>query len=151
MSGIQQGNRSGRSVKQSHADIIAAGKFATLTTIKSDGRPQLSQVMHAYDRDSATLRVSVTDDRAKTRNLRRDPRASVLVHGDSPWSFAVGEGVATLGDVTTEPGDAASDELVALYRSLAGEHDDWDEYRRAMVAEHRLVLTIVLDHTYGTG
>lgn len=151
MSRTQRGNRSERSVAPAHADLLAAGKFGTLTTIKSDGRPQLSQVVYAYDRDSATLRVSVTDDRAKTRNLRRDPRTSVLVQGESPWSYAVGEGVATVGEVTTEPGDPASEELVALYRSLAGEHPNWEEYRRAMVAERRLVLSIALDHTYGTG
>lgn len=151
MTGTPPTKKSPRSVKPEHRALIAAGSLGTLTTIKRDGRPQLSQVSYAFDPDTLTLRVSVTDGRAKTRNLRRDPRASMLVLGDSRWSYAVGEGTATLGEVTTDPGDAASDALVDLYRTLAGEHPDWDEYRRAMIDERRLVLTIVLDHSYGIG
>lgn len=125
------------------------GRTGVLTTLKRDGRPQLSVVGHHFDAETSTLSISVTDDRAKTRNLRRDPRASYLVMGETRWQYVVAEGIAELGEVTTEPGDVASDELVALYRALADEHPDWDEYRAAMVAQRRLVLRIHVERVYG--
>lgn len=125
------------------------GRRGVLTTIKRDGRAQLSVVFHHYDSETATLSISVTADRAKTRNLRRDPRASYLVMGETPWQYVVAEGIAEVGEVTSDPHDAAADDLVELYRSLAGEHDDWDEYRAAMVAEKRLVLRIRVERVYG--
>ena len=134
-----------------HADIFSAGALGVLTTLTSAGRPQMSPVNYACDVGSATFRVSVTASRAKVKNLRRDPRASILVYGESQWQYAVGEGTARLGDVATSPDDAATDALVDLYRTLAGEHPDWDDYRRAMVADQRLVLTITLERSYGAG
>ncbi|WP_153505191.1 PPOX class F420-dependent oxidoreductase [Cumulibacter manganitolerans] len=131
--------------------VFESNRLATLATIRRDGRPQLSQVSYAYDAPTATFRISVTDGRAKTKNLRRDPRATLLVQDDSPWVYAVADGDASLGPVTTQPGDPGSEQLVALYRDIAGEHPDWDDYRRAMVAEQRLVLTVVAGHAYGLG
>lgn len=136
---------------QLRAILAFPGRTGVLTTIKRDGRPQLSVVSHHYDPVTATLRISVTDDRAKTRNLRRDPRASYLVMGDSRWQYVVAEGTAELGDVATEPHGAAADELVALYRDLAGEHPDWQEYRAAMVGQKRLVLRVRVQRVYGLG
>lgn len=127
--------------------LVARGKRGVLVTIKSDGRPQLSNIMYGFDGE--VVRISVTDTRAKTRNLRRDPRASLHVTSDDFWSYAVIEGTADLSPVTTEPGDATSEELVELYRSLGGEHPDWDDYRRAMVDEGRLVVRIPVGHLYG--
>lgn len=132
-----------------YALLAAPGRKGVLTTLKRDGRPQLSVVGHAYDPAGRVLRVSVTDDRAKTRNLRRDPRASYLVMGDTPWQYVVAEGTAELGAVTTDAHDAAADDLVELYRDLAGEHDDWDEYRAAMVEQRRLVLRVHVERVYG--
>lgn len=129
--------------------LAVPGRRGVLTTIKRDGRPQLSVVGHHYDAGTATLRISVTDDRAKTRNLRRDPRASYLVMGESPWQYVVAEGEANLGAVTTDPHDAAADDLVELYRALAGEHGDWEEYRAAMVEQKRLVLRVAVSRVYG--
>ena len=57
----------------------------------------------------------------------------------------------TLSEVATDPHDAAADELVELYRSLAGEHDDWEDYRAAMVRERRVVVRIRPTHAYGIG
>lgn len=131
-------------------DILAVpGRRGVLSTTKRDGRAQMSVVSHAFDPAERVLRVSVTDSRAKTRNLRRDPRATYLVMGDSPWQFAVAEADAVLSPVTTDTGDATADELVELYRTLAGEHPDWDEYRAAMVAEGRLVLRLHVTRLYG--
>lgn len=130
-------------------DIIAAGGLCTLATVRRDGRPQLSQVSYAYDRDQDLLRVSVTDSRAKTANLRRDPRGTVLVQGRSRWAYAVAEVRAHVGDVTTDPQDESAQELVDIYRTLAGEHPDWEEFRAAMVQERRLPLHLHVERVYG--
>jgi PPOX class probable F420-dependent enzyme len=60
-------------------DLFARLRGGSLITLKRDGRPQASVVIHAWDADTRSIRVSLTDDRAKTRNLRRDPRASYQV------------------------------------------------------------------------
>jgi PPOX class probable F420-dependent enzyme len=122
---------------------------SVLTTIKGDGRPQLSNVLHGVD-DAGVIRVSTTADRAKYANLRRTPWAAVHVDGKSFWSYAVIEGDVELSEVAAAPDDATVEELVELYRSLAGEHDDWDDYRRAMVVERRVVVRIRPTHAYGT-
>lgn len=129
--------------------IIGGSSLCTLATIRRDGRPQLSQVGYAYDPARDLLRVSVTDTRAKTRNLRRDPRGTVLVHGQGRWQYAVAEVRAELLPITTDPGDASAEELVDLYRTLAGEHPDWDEFRAAMISEARLPLHLHVERVYG--
>ncbi|WP_258907530.1 PPOX class F420-dependent oxidoreductase [Actinokineospora sp. UTMC 2448] len=131
-------------------DLLRTRRIGALVTLKKDGRPQLSNVIHHYDAESATLRVSVTADRAKTANLRRDPRASYYVTSEDGWRFLVVEGTAEFSAVAASPDDAAVDELVQLYRDISGEHPDWDEYRAAMVAEKRLVLRLRIDRHYGT-
>ncbi|WP_436496252.1 PPOX class F420-dependent oxidoreductase [Actinokineospora sp. HUAS TT18] len=123
--------------------------FGALVTLKRDGRPQLSNVLHHYDETAGVLRISVTDDRAKTANLRRDPRATYHVTSPDGWQYAVAEGTAELTPVAQDPHDATADELVDLYRHLSGEHPNWDEYRAAMVRDGRLVLRIKIDRVYG--
>ncbi|MDG4829013.1 PPOX class F420-dependent oxidoreductase [Solwaraspora sp. WMMD1047] len=130
-------------------DLIGGRRLGVLATLKRDGRPQLSTVMHGLDRERRLIRISVTDGRAKTANLRRDPRASYHVGSEDGWSYAVAEGTAELTAPAADPHDATVEELVELYRSLAGEHPDWDDYRRAMVAERRIVLRLPIDHLYG--
>ena len=130
-------------------DAARRTRQSTLVTLKSDGKPQLSNVLHTVGEDGL-IRVSVTDDRAKTRNLRREPWAALHLNVGTFWSYVVIEGDVTLSDVTTEPGDAASDELVEVYRGTAGqEHPDWDDYRRAMVEEQRLVIRLAPRRAYG--
>jgi hypothetical protein len=63
--------------------------------------------------------------------------------------YAVAEGTATLSEVATEPDDDAVNELVELYRRVAGEHPDWDEYRAAMITDKRRVVRIPVDRVYG--
>lgn len=128
---------------------VRANRQAVLTTLRANGRPQLSNVLVAVG-DDGLLRVSTTADRAKYANLRRTPWAAVLVDGENFWSYAVVEGDVTLSEVATDPDDAAVEELVALYRSLAGEHDDWDDYRASMVRDRRVVVRISPTHAYGT-
>jgi uncharacterized protein len=129
--------------------VISGNSLGVLATIKGDGRPQLSNVSYYFDRQAAVLQVSITEPRAKTRNLRRDPRASILVSSDDGWSYAVAEGTAILTPAAMTPHDDTVEALIALYRNIAGEHPDWDDYRRAMVTDRRVVLTLPVSHVYG--
>ena len=123
---------------------------AVLITTRADGSPQSSNVLAAFD--GTSFRVSVTADRAKTRNLARDPRAVVHVVGDDFWSYASVSCTAHLGPVTTTPGDDGGRALLDTYQAITGEtHGDPDEFFAAMVAEHRLVLTLVPTSVVGSG
>ena len=119
-----------------------------LITLKSDGRPQSSNVLTWTD-DEGVVRVSLTDGRAKTHNLRRDPRVSLHLLADDFWSYVVLEGDAELSPVAAAPDDATVEELVSYYRAANGEHPDWDDYRRSMVADGRLVLRVRPGYAYG--
>src|SRR5829696_72518 len=119
-----------------------------LTTQKRDGRPQLSNISYHLG-DDDVVRISVTDGRAKTANLRRDSRASLHVTRDDFYAYVVLECDATLTPVAQSPDDPTVEQLVEYYRAVAGEHDDWDEYRRAMVADRRLMLELRPVHAYG--
>lgn len=129
--------------------LLSDERRGVLATIKRDGRPQLSNVLHAYDPERRIVRISVTADRVKTRNLARDRRASYHVTTADGWSWTVAEGDAELSPVAAAPDDATVDELVGLYRSIAGEHPDWGEYRATMVEEQRLVVRLHVKHAYG--
>jgi PPOX class probable F420-dependent enzyme len=129
--------------------VIADNSLGVLATIKRDGRPQLSNVTYHFDPRALSIGVSITEARAKTRNLRRDPRASLMVSSDDGWSYAVAEGDAVLSPPATAPDDETVEGLVALYRNVAGEHPDWDEYREAMVTDRRVLLRLPISHVYG--
>lgn len=129
--------------------LLSEGHGGVLVTLKKDGRPQLSNVSHAYYPDERIIRVSITDDRAKTRNLRRDPRASYHVTSSDRWAFTVAEGTADLTPVAADPHDDTVEELIKLYRDVLGEHPDWDDYRVAMVRDRRLVLRLRVERAYG--
>ncbi len=127
--------------------VIGSTGRGALATIKRDGRPQLSNVDYLVT--DGVIRFSSTDGRAKVRNLRRDPRASLHVTVPGGGVYAVAEGLAELSAVAAGPDDAAVAELVEVYRQIRGEHPDWDEYRAAMVADSRLVVRILVDRLYG--
>jgi PPOX class probable F420-dependent enzyme len=129
-------------------DFARPKRNGVLTTIKQDGRPQLSNISYQVG-DDGIIRISVTEGRAKTRNLRRDPRASLYVTQDDFWAYVVIEGTAELSAPASDPHDETVEELIALYRSMAGEHPDWDDYRTAMVRDGRLVLRIRPERAYG--
>ncbi|MFD0229692.1 TIGR03618 family F420-dependent PPOX class oxidoreductase [Streptomyces hirsutus] len=129
--------------------LIGDENGGVLVTLKQDGRPQLSNVNHAYYPDERLIRVSLTDDRAKTRNLRRDPRASYHVTTSDRWAYTVAEGTAELSPVAADPHDGTVEELIRLYRDVNGEHPDWDDYRAAMVRDRRLVLRLRVERAYG--
>jgi PPOX class probable F420-dependent enzyme len=122
---------------------------SVLTTLRRDGRPQLSNVTHHVDGDGL-VRISITADRAKYHNLVRRPWAALHVASDDFWHYAVVEGDVTLSDVAADPHDEAVEELVAYYRAVSGEHPDWDEYRAAMVTDRRVMARIRPTYAYGT-
>ena len=94
--------------------FVRARHQGVVTTIRTNGRPQLSNVFYVASDDSA-LTVSITDTRAKTANMRRDPRVSIYVMGDNFFQYVVLEGTAELSPVARDPHDATVDQLVAYY------------------------------------
>jgi PPOX class probable F420-dependent enzyme len=131
-------------------DVVVAANLGTLATIKRDGRPQLSDVNYTADPATRVLRTSTRNSLAKTHNLRRDPRASIKVTAPGGAGYAVAEGTAELSAVSADEHDATVEELIEVYRLISGkEHPDWDDYRRAMVADGRLVLRLHVEKLYG--
>ena len=119
----------------------AQHRHGVLITLRTDGRPQSSDIVYAVE-DGSFL-ISITDDRAKTRNLRRDARAVLHLTDPGTWSYLSFDGTVELSPVTVEPGDETSNRLVAYYEQSAGEaHPDWDEYRRAMIDQQRLIARL---------
>lgn len=129
--------------------LLAESRLGVLATIKSDGRPQLSPVTPFYDREAGIVYVSVTDGRAKTKNLRRDARATLEVTSSNGRAWATAEGTAVLVGPGTDPNGPEVEALVDYYRAAAGEHPDWDEYRSVMVSDRRVLLKISVEHVYG--
>ena len=131
-------------------DLSQAIEFArshrrcVLVTIRGNGRPQLSNVAHNVS-DDGLIRISITADRAKYKNLRREPWAAMHITREDFFAYAVVEGDVELAAVAERPDDATVDELVEYYRSVAGEHPDWDDYRAAMERERRVVIRIELE------
>lgn len=127
-------------------DIDAARGFllenhrGVLCTLRSDGSPQMSPVVAGIDQGGRAV-VSTRETAMKTRNVRRRPRASLCVVRDSffgPWVQVDGA-----ADVLGQP--EAMDGLVELYRSIAGEHPDWSEFRQKMLEERRVLLRIRIE------
>ena len=128
-------------------DFIRDQRQGILITLKSDGRPQSSNIAYALG-DDGIIRISITDSRAKTTNMRRDPRVSLHVNRSDFYAYAVIEAEAELAPVAAVD-DATVNELVEYYRAVAGEHPDWDEYRQAMVDDGRLLLKLTPTRAYG--
>jgi PPOX class probable F420-dependent enzyme len=129
--------------------LLAESRIGVLATLRADGRPQLSPVTPYYDRDKGIIYVSITEGRAKTKNLRRDPRAALEVTSADGWGWATADGTAELIGPSTDPNGPEVDALVDYYRSAAGEHPDWDEYRSVMVADRRVLLALHVERVYG--
>ncbi|GAA1899273.1 PPOX class F420-dependent oxidoreductase [Lapillicoccus jejuensis] len=129
-------------------ELAREQRRSVLVTLKRDGRPQLSNVLHLVG-DDGRLRVSITADRAKYHNLRRTPWGALHVTTADFWSYAVLEADVELLPVAQDPHDATVDALVEYYRTAQGEHPDWDEYRAAMVVEQRLLAVLTPTHAYG--
>src|SRR6476660_5177971 len=129
--------------------LIAESRLGVLATIKSNGVPQLSPVTPFYDRTAGVIYVSMTEGRAKTTNLRRDPRAALEVTSADGWAWATAEGPVTLTGPGADPHSPEVEALVGYYRSAAGEHPDWDEYRSVMVSDRRVLMALTVARVYG--
>jgi PPOX class probable F420-dependent enzyme len=136
-------------MSQESRKLLAQSRLSILATIKRDGRPQLSPVTPYYDEESNLLYVSITEGRAKTANLRRDPRATLTVTSKEGWQWATAEGTAKLVGPGTDPNGPEVEALVDYYRKAAGEHPDWEEYRSVMVSDRRVLMVMEVDHIYG--
>ena len=121
------------------ADFLRKHHRAVLATSRADGRPQLSPVLCVAD-DEGRVLISTRETAVKTRNLRRDPHASLCVFTDSFF----GEWVQAEGDAEVISLPEAMDLLVDYYRRVAGEHSDWADYRAAMVRDRRVIVRITL-------
>ena len=126
--------------RQAKQDFIRQNHHAVLVTRRADGRLQSSPVVCGVHEDGRVA-ISVTEDRAKTKNLQRDPRATLCVFSDAFF----GEWVQVDGTAEIVPTADAVDGLVALYQQIAGEHPDWDDYRAAMVRDRRVLVLISID------
>ncbi|HEY5023445.1 MAG TPA: PPOX class F420-dependent oxidoreductase [Acidimicrobiales bacterium] len=120
-------------------DFIALNHRAVLATTRADGNPQLSLVAAGVEDD--TVVVSTRETAIKTKNLRRRPRASLIVFTDNFY----GNSVQVEGPVEVVSLPEAMDGLVAYYRQISGEHPDWDDYRAAMVREQRVLVRITVE------
>ncbi|MCY1137273.1 PPOX class F420-dependent oxidoreductase [Actinoplanes sp. Pm04-4] len=129
--------------------LLAESRLGVLATIKANGLPQLSPVTPFYDQDAGKIYVSVTEGRAKTANVRRDPRAALEVTHPDGWAWATAEGAVELIGPSDDPNGPEVEALVDYYRRAAGEHPDWDEYRQVMVSDRRVLLVLRVDHVYG--
>lgn len=118
-------------------DFIRPRHHAIVITARADGRPQASPVTCGVD-EAGRIVVSTYPERAKTRNARRNPQASVLILSDD---FG-GAWVQVDGDAEVIDMPEAAEVLVDYYRSIAGEHPDWDEYRQAMTRQGKSLLRI---------
>ncbi|GAA2614850.1 TIGR03618 family F420-dependent PPOX class oxidoreductase [Dactylosporangium fulvum] len=121
-------------------DFLATRHRAIVMTRRPDGRPQASPVTCGVDPEGRIV-VSTYPERAKVRNIRRDPQVSVIVLSDDwndPWVQV--DGTAEVLDLPD-----ALEPLVDYFRGISGEHPDWDEYRAAMVAQGKSLIRITID------
>jgi PPOX class probable F420-dependent enzyme len=125
-------------------DFIAAHHHGVLATFRRDGRVQQSPVSAGVDEQGRVI-ISVTEDRAKTRNARRDPRVSLCVFSDAFY----GKWVQVEGTAEFADGPGRIDALVDYYRRMSGEHPDWDEYRAAMERDRRVLLRFAIERASG--
>jgi PPOX class probable F420-dependent enzyme len=120
-------------------DFVRTRHHLLLVTTRADGRPQVSPVTGGVDA-AGRIVIATYPDRAKVTNLRREPRASVLVLSDDfdgPWVQV--DGTAEVLDM---PDPEAEDGLVDYFRCISGEHPDWDDYRAAMRRQGKSLVRI---------
>lgn len=121
---------------------------AVLTTFRGDGAAQMSIVLSTPLGEGVAF--TTPEDRAKHKNLVRDPRCSLLISKDDWWGYVVLEGRAQIDTVDTLGREGFLAACRQVFRQISGEHPDWDEYDQAMIGEKRVVVTVVPDRVYGT-
>ncbi|HLX46956.1 MAG TPA: PPOX class F420-dependent oxidoreductase [Streptosporangiaceae bacterium] len=121
-------------------EFIAAHHRAVLATVRADGRPQLSPVTCTVDDDGRVL-ISTRETAIKTKNLRRNPYASLCVFTDG--FFGAWVQVEGTAEIVSLPD--AMELLVDYYRRISGEHPDWADYRAAMVRDRRVMVRVTVE------
>jgi PPOX class probable F420-dependent enzyme len=120
--------------------FVRDNHHAVLATRRRDGRPQLSPVTAGVD-DEGLVVVSSRLTAYKVRNILRDPAVDLCVLNDG--FFGAWAQVGGHAEVVRLP--EAMDGLVSYYRSISGEHPDWDEYRAAMVRDQRCLIRVTIE------
>ena len=118
-------------------DFVREHHHAVMLTRRRDGSPQMSPIACNVDAEGRIV-VSTRETAYKVKNLRRDPRAWLCVLTDAFY----GQWVSIEGDVDIQSLPDAMEPLVDYYRTLSGEHPDWDDYRAAMVRDQRCIVRI---------
>ncbi len=122
-------------------EFVRAHHRAVLATRRGDGRPQLSPVVVGFD-DRGRMAVSTRETAMKCKNVERDRHVSLCVFTDGFF----GQWVQVDGTASVERLPDAMEGLVAQYRSVAGEHPDWGDFRAAMERERRVLLVVEPEH-----
>jgi PPOX class probable F420-dependent enzyme len=120
-------------------EFVRGHHRAILATTRSDGRPQLSPISAAVD-DVGRILISTRETAVKTKNLARDPRASLCVISDGFF----GEWIQADGTAEIIHLPEALELLVDYYRRISGEHPDWADYRAAMHRDRRIIIRITI-------
>ena len=123
-------------------DFIRKQHRGVLATYRRDGQVQMSPLVAAVDPESRVV-ISTRQGSMKTRNIRRNPRATFLALSERFY----GAWYVVEGNVEILELPDAMEPLVDYYRAVSGEHPDWDDYRRAMVSEERVLLRITVDRS----
>jgi PPOX class probable F420-dependent enzyme len=129
-------------------DFVRDHRHGVLVTLRRNGLPQLSNILYTVGADGV-IRISITADRAKYKNLERQPWAALHVARSDFYAYAVLETDVELSAVAESPEDEVVEELVANYREAVGEHEDWDDFRAAMVRDKRVVVRLRPNRAYG--
>ena len=121
-------------------DFVRRRHRATIVTTRKNSRPQMSPVTCGIDEQGRVV-ISTYPRRAKVANLKRDPKVTVLIHSDD-WDgpYVQLDGTA---EVIDQPD--AVEPLVDYFRSISGEHPDWDEYRQAMRDQGKSLIRVTID------
>jgi PPOX class probable F420-dependent enzyme len=119
--------------------FVASNHWAVLVTRRSDGGAQTSPVTVGVDDERVV--ISSRETAYKTRNLRRDPWATLCVF----TSNFFGDWLQIEGNAEIVSLPEAMEGLVDYYRRISGEHPDWDDYRKAMVRDKRVLIRVSID------
>jgi len=121
-------------------DFIRTNHQAVMATFRKDGRPAVSPVTVGVDAEGRVV-VSTRETAMKVKHLRRDPRVSITAFTDRFYGdFVQAEGTA---EIVALP--EAMELLVDYYRSISGEHPDWDDYRAAMIRDQRVIVRFAIE------
>ncbi|MGW0664192.1 pyridoxamine 5'-phosphate oxidase family protein [Streptodolium elevatio] len=133
------------------AELLGTQQFGVLATVRKTGHPHQSTVLYQWSPEERIIRISTTDPRLKTRQVRNNPLVSLHVNGPDVWSFGVAEGEAEVSAPSTEPGDPVGRETLAVLLGFEGPDDPEGqaELLAQFVEEERVVIRIHVSRMYG--